>query len=96
MSQRLEAEDFEKKLGQTMVLFTEELSFEAKVSQVDRLERHSEEGRAPFSVIFSAEHTDAYPQSIYTLEDPDMGGQMIFLVPVGPDETGMCYEAVFN
>ena len=96
MSQRLEAEDFERIIGQTIVLSIEELSFEARVSQVDRLERHSEEGRAPFSVIFSTEQADAFPQSIYTLNNPDMGEQMIFLVPIGPDETGMRYEAVFN
>lgn len=96
MSQRLEAEDFEQQLGQAIIFANEAITFEAKVSQVDRLKQHSAEGRQPYSVVFSTNHPDAYAQNIYTIEHPEKGEQMIFLVPIGPDEAGMCYEAVFT
>jgi hypothetical protein len=35
-------------------------------------------------------------QQIYQVEHPTLGSFELFLVPVGPDEQGMCYEAVFN
>jgi hypothetical protein len=95
MSQRLEAEDFEQQLGQAVIFFNEAINFEARVSQVDRLKQHSSEDRQPFSVVFSANHPEAYAQNIYTIKHAEKGEQMIFLVPIGPDETGMCYEAVF-
>lgn len=40
---------------------------------------------------------DAFlPQQIYSLEHERMGTMSIFLVPVGHDERGYEYEAVFN
>lgn len=40
---------------------------------------------------------DAYlPQQIYSLEHERMGTMSIFLVPVGRDERGFEYEAIFN
>jgi hypothetical protein len=36
------------------------------------------------------------PQKIYPLEHEALGKLEIFLVPIGPDEAGMCYEAVFS
>ncbi len=96
MSQHLEVEDFEQQLGQAVFFFTETVKFEAQIKQVDRLQQHSAEGRQPFSVVFSANHSDAYAQNIYTIKHPEKGEQMLFLVPIGPDEAGMCYEAVFT
>jgi hypothetical protein len=36
------------------------------------------------------------PQGIYKLENEKLGALEIFLVPIGPDEKGMRYEAIFN
>jgi hypothetical protein len=53
--------------------------------------------RVPFSLIF---HTIAaapvLPQQIYRMENENMEGMEIFLTPIGPDEHGMRYEAVFT
>jgi hypothetical protein len=50
-----------------------------------------------FSLIFrspgEARHA---PQSTYRLENAKLGALDVFLVPIGPREGGMCYQAVFN
>lgn len=53
--------------------------------------------RAPFSLIFRSPGERRHaPQQIYTLRHPELGELEIFLVPLGPDERGMRYEAVFT
>jgi hypothetical protein len=51
--------------------------------------------RKPFSLLFRGAMEPLLPQRIYRVEHPDMGALDIFLVPVGPDREGMCYEALF-
>lgn len=53
-------------------------------------------GRAPFSLIFRGPSAPVLPQAIYRLEQEEMGGVEIFLVPVGPASEGMRYEAIFT
>lgn len=55
----------------------------------------SERGR-PFSILFRGPEDYVLPQGIYRLEHAQIGAFEIFLVPIGPDEAGMRYEAVFN
>lgn len=51
----------------------------------------------PFRLTFRGGPVDAFlPQQIFTLKHATMGELEIFLVPIGPDADGMCYEAVFN
>ena len=52
--------------------------------------------RTPFSLVFRGPAGGALPQRIYRLEHPELGSLDVFLVPIGPDAGGMCYEAVFN
>ena len=52
--------------------------------------------RAPFSIVFRGPATPILPQRIYRLDHPGIGPFEIFLVPIGPDEAGMRYEAVFT
>lgn len=53
--------------------------------------------RRSFSIIFRSPRLDSYLlQHIYEVEHPVMGQLTIFLVPVGPDTQGMCYEAIFG
>jgi hypothetical protein len=50
-----------------------------------------------FSIILRGPQSDTYlPQHIYSVEHGRLGKHKIFLVPIGPDEHGMRYEAVFN
>jgi hypothetical protein len=49
-----------------------------------------------FSLIFTGVASPYLPQGVYELTHPRMGNLELFLVPVGPDLTGMRYEAVFS
>ena len=53
-------------------------------------------GRTPFSLIFRAPPGTPLPQRIYRLHHEELGLLELFLVPIGPDADGMCYEAVFS
>ena len=52
--------------------------------------------RAPFSIVFRGPTEPVLPQRIYPLENETLGAFELFIVPVGPDESGMQYEAVFG
>lgn len=52
--------------------------------------------RRPFSVIFRGPHNVYLPQQIYTIEHEQLGPLSLFLVPIGPDVQGMCFEAIFS
>jgi len=51
--------------------------------------------REPFSLIFRSNEHGHLPQSIYEVRHATLGAQEIFLVPIGADEQGMRYQAVF-
>src|SRR5262245_8544433 len=52
--------------------------------------------RAPFTIFFRGPAAFVLPQRIYRIEHDEIGSYDIFLVPVGPDGTGMLYEAFFT
>lgn len=52
--------------------------------------------RAPFSLLFHHASAVIFPQRIYQMENPRMGGFGIFLVPVARNQDGFIYQAVFN
>jgi hypothetical protein len=53
-------------------------------------------GRTPFSLVFRSPPGAPMPQRIYRLQHEELGDLELFLVPIGPDADGMCYEAVFS
>lgn len=50
----------------------------------------------PFSLVFRSRGPAGLPQRIYRVEHPRLGVLDLFLVPLGPDDVGMRFEAVFN
>jgi hypothetical protein len=52
--------------------------------------------RRGFSLVFRSPSPGHLPQGTYRLDHDAMGPMEMFLVPIGPREGGMCYEAVFN
>ena len=52
--------------------------------------------RRPFSLLFRGPMASRLPQATYALRRGEQEAELLFLVPVGPDEQGLCYEAVFN
>jgi hypothetical protein len=52
--------------------------------------------RAPFSVVFRGPLSLVAQQRIYPFEHDAMGTHEIFIVPLGPEQGGMLYEAIFS
>jgi Domain of unknown function (DUF6916) len=54
-------------------------------------------GRVPFSLHFASPDRERYaPQQTFTVRHDELGEFELFLVPLGPEERGMLYEAVIN
>ena len=51
--------------------------------------------RSPFSTVFLGPAEPVLAQRIYPLESATLGRLDLFLVPIGRDERGIRYEAVF-
>lgn len=51
--------------------------------------------REPFSLLFHGAVEPVLPQRTYRLEHDELGALELFLVPIGPDDAGMRYEAIF-
>ena len=52
--------------------------------------------RRPFSLIFRADTPDALPQQIFELAHTEIGEVALFLVPLGPQDGRMRYQAVIS
>lgn len=81
--------------------FTPHLHTQFQVEGEEKLELtsatdHSNAQLEQFSLIFTGPVSPCLPQRLYALSHPQMGNVELFLVPVGPDKTGMRYEAVFS
>jgi uncharacterized protein DUF6916 len=59
-------------------------------------EANEQAGMERFSTFFHGPANFFLPQQTYEMTHPQMGELQIFLVPVGENERGYRYEAVFN
>jgi hypothetical protein len=83
-------ESFQLKLASSEVITLE-------LTEVTVLHSRRSEQRQPFSIVFRGPHTPALQQAMYMLNHEQMGLiENLFLVPIGLDERGRYYEAVFN
>jgi hypothetical protein len=53
-------------------------------------------GRSPFSIVFRGPLEPVLPQRIYDLRHERLGSFELFIVPIGPEDGAMRYEAVFT
>jgi hypothetical protein len=70
-------------------------SFEVELIQVAEA-GHQGPRRTQFSLLFRGGPEQPLPQRIYRVEHDDLGALDLFLVPLGPDDVGQRYEAVFT
>ena len=82
---------FRVKLEHQMVLELELLEVQGYAGSPEE-----QSGMERFSVFFKGSEATPLPQQTYLLQHEPMGEFEIFLVPVGRDENGFRYEAVFN
>ncbi|SEJ01497.1 hypothetical protein SAMN05216327_105284 [Dyadobacter sp. SG02] len=95
---KITIDDFSKYLNQTLdVRFTDAQTTPAVLTRVTALNSYTPIERGPFSVELqtTGDHTHR-PQGIYQILHPDIKELDLFLVPIGPDASGMRYEAVFS
>jgi hypothetical protein len=80
------------------ILVDEETRLPTKLTEVHPWGPGAAAGRdrTPFSLVFHTVPGAVYPQQIYRVESESMQPFEIFLSPIGPDERGMRYEAVFT
>ncbi len=98
MSEPLKCEDFAPHVGEIFRLKLESgdtVDVELTEAEVNKaLETRG--GRAPFALVFRGASDLMLPQRLYELQHQKMGDLTLFLVPIGPDDKGMQFEAVFN
>jgi len=62
----------------------------------DVTERNDSANTEQFSLLFRCPLSPLMPQGIRILEHSRLGKLDLFLVPLGTDQQGVCYQAIFN
>jgi len=96
---KLTITDFRPYINQTFRIHVDGLEpVDLELVSVTEAGRASQtDARNPFSLLFIGPVSPQYlPQHIYRLEHADMGVLELFLVPLGPEEGRMRYEAIFT
>jgi len=93
---QLQPEDFEPLLGHSLPVEIPGGTLACELTQVRRLPPHSVRANPPFALILRGPRSHALAQGMYALEHPQHGRLEVFVVPIGPDSEGLCYEITFN
>lgn len=93
--------DFEAHLGTPFTVEFDDGSLRVltliEVNTIGATPKPNSDLRQAFSIVFGDPDKESYLlQNIYPLKHHNMGALDIFLVPLGPDQDGMRYEAVFT
>jgi hypothetical protein len=99
MLETLTIDTFQPRLGAIFTLVVDEdTRIPLKLTEVSPWGPGASKGRprVPFSLVFHTVLEAVVPQAMYRLESDAMEDMELFLVPLGPDERGMRYEAVFT
>ena len=97
MLETLTRELFNGLLEGAFVVSAEGVSIETQLIDCQLLPTGPDEGqREPFSIVFRGPLEPVLPQQVYEVKNDTIGSVEIFLVPIGPDKSGMRYEAVFT
>jgi hypothetical protein len=88
---------FAPHVGETFrMIVNDEWEIHMRLSSVKPLAGDRGGERAPFSLIFHAPPLAFVEQQIFGVEHDTMDPFELFLVPIGPDDRGMRYQAVFT
>jgi len=95
MATDLQHEEFLKHLNTRFgIRLSEAEAVEAELTEVS--ERLMSPRQERFSLVFRTAKDKLIEQGIRTLEHDAMGNFDLFIVPIGRDDDGTYYEAVFN
>ncbi len=98
---KLTAEHFEPHLNTAFKVSSPDIPpLEVLLTEVSKLEELPEDApsdlRRGFALLFRGPSSPVLTQSTCEIAHGEMGEMALFLVPVGQDEEGVSYEAVFN
>lgn len=89
------SEQFDQQKGSTFaVSFGPETIVEMELVEVTQRKR--DDRNNIFSLLFVAPPDTPVSQDLFPVEHPVLGAMEVFLVPVGADDQGINFEAVFN
>jgi hypothetical protein len=91
----LSAADFTPRVNEPFRIVTPAGQIELKLVEVRELGVALRKGGA-FALTFLSPPGPFLPQAIYPLENSALGTLDLFIVPLGPQEGGNSYEAVFT
>src|SRR3954471_12820262 len=79
------------------IRISDEIQLDAELIEITKLNNYSPLERDPFSIVFRTQQkTEYYQQGIFTVIHPQKGNLDFFLSPLGFDNVGMRYEAIFS
>jgi hypothetical protein len=97
MLNEITIEDFETLVGQTLRLSSGPDYLDLELKQARPLRNPSPRAATPFALELRENGADrTIGQGLYRLHHPTLGELDLFVVPIGPDGTGVCYEITFN
>lgn len=98
MLESLTREDFADRVGQTFAATAEGgRTLTLTLAEVEALPQPpGDQGRPPFSLVFHDAAPDHVPQQTLAVDHPEMGSFGLFVVPLGPGQQGMRYQAIFT
>ena len=89
----LTIETFEGRIGETFRMVVDEWEIPMRLSNIDKLSMRPDGSRG-FALHFHAPPQIVLRQQLFGVEHDELPPFTMFLVPLGPDEHGMRYEAV--
>ena len=94
----LTLDDFDTLINNVFsIRISDEVQLDAELVEVTKLNNYSPLERNPFSIVFRTDQkNEYYQQGIFTIVHPEKGDLQLFLSPLGFDNVGMKYEAVFS
>lgn len=100
MFKTLTLSDFSPTVGSSFQVHTESnISLELELLEAFELNASTKPSNThtqSFSLLFKGPNDVKLPQQICPMSHSDLGELSIFLVPVGHEEDGIRYEAIFN
>jgi hypothetical protein len=97
MLESLTLETFAPRIGERFRISTGEgHTIDATLIEATPLGASRGGGRPPFSLVFLGPAAPVWPQRIYRVEHEALAPLDVFLVPVGPRDGGVQYEAIFT
>jgi hypothetical protein len=93
----LTIDHFRDRVGERFTATAEGRRLTLTLRRVGALPRPVEDkGREPFSLEFTDPEPEHVPQQTVVVEHDQLGTFDLFVVPLGPSDEGMRYEAIFT